>query len=239
MSRPINARGGLISPAADCKLAEQCAMACAAFIFPHCRWLSGRSFATRAFTSSAVDFSKRFFMLRGLRAPNFIIRLCYRGRSIDDVRSENPASCSPKLAFSGCAKTCRSFTESFENQAHEVSGKSASKKWRLGAIYGAFGAREVVRVHPRSRRAYAAARALEMDFEKMKNAAAETSPQWATRRRELRIPRPPARPFSWGTASCGSRSRVTPRKTPARRCRKTPWSRCRSSRTALRRCRRP
>ncbi len=179
MIRPIKALGGLISPAADCNPAAQCAIACAASIFPHCLRLSGRSFATRAFTSSAVDFSKRFFTRRCLRVPDFIIRLRDRKRSTEDAGGENSASFSTKapgrsqkLTYLRSAELCGIFVQSFQNHRHEVWGKSAPKTSRLEAICGAFGASEVVRVHPRNRRAYAPARALGMEIEKVKSAAA-------------------------------------------------------------------
>lgn len=41
---------------------EQCASACAGFIFPHCRSLSDLSCAIRCFTSSSLAASKRLFM---------------------------------------------------------------------------------------------------------------------------------------------------------------------------------
>src|SRR6516164_7904877 len=59
-SRPINIRRGNFSPTAISIAAEQCASACAGFILPHSRSLSGLSRATRSFTSSTVAASKRF-----------------------------------------------------------------------------------------------------------------------------------------------------------------------------------
>ena len=60
--RPTNTRGGVLSPSANSKPAEQCATACGAFIVPHNRSLSGLSNAIRFFTSCTLVASKRFFM---------------------------------------------------------------------------------------------------------------------------------------------------------------------------------
>ena len=60
-SRPIKIRGGHIFPIAISIAAEQCASACAAFILPHSRSLSGLNCAIRSFTSSTAAASKRVF----------------------------------------------------------------------------------------------------------------------------------------------------------------------------------
>jgi hypothetical protein len=61
MIRPINMRGGILSPTAHSIPLEQCASAWAGFIFPHSRSLSGLSCAVRSFTSATLTASKRFF----------------------------------------------------------------------------------------------------------------------------------------------------------------------------------
>lgn len=61
--RPINIRGGSLSPTANSKPAVQCAIACATFILPHSRLLSGLRCLSRSFTSSTVVASNRFFTL--------------------------------------------------------------------------------------------------------------------------------------------------------------------------------
>jgi hypothetical protein len=60
-SRPTKTRGGVLSPSANSKPAEQCATACGAFIVPHNRSLSGLNNAIRSFTSCTLVASKRFF----------------------------------------------------------------------------------------------------------------------------------------------------------------------------------
>jgi hypothetical protein len=70
MIRPINIRGGHISPIAISIAAEQCASACAGFILPHIRSLSGLSCAIRSFTSSTFLASKRFFIRKDLPRVN-------------------------------------------------------------------------------------------------------------------------------------------------------------------------
>jgi hypothetical protein len=62
MIRPSNSRGGILSPTANSIPRQQCSSACAGFISPHSRSLSGLSRAIRSFTSSTFDFSKRFFI---------------------------------------------------------------------------------------------------------------------------------------------------------------------------------
>src|SRR5205814_8831253 len=68
--RPRNIRGGILSPNANSKPAEQCATACAAFILPHSRSLCGLSCAIRSLTSSTLVASKRFFMRNCLLRSN-------------------------------------------------------------------------------------------------------------------------------------------------------------------------
>ena len=60
---PISIRGRMVSPTAVSMATEQCASICGAVIFPQSRVLSGRSARSRCCTSSAVDGSKRLFML--------------------------------------------------------------------------------------------------------------------------------------------------------------------------------
>ena len=81
-SRPINIRGGNFSPIAISIAAEQCASACAGFILPHCRSLSGLSCAIRPFTCSTVAASKKFFMRK--LAPRH--RQGLMSRSINQAR---------------------------------------------------------------------------------------------------------------------------------------------------------
>lgn len=61
MIRPISSLDGRICPMAISIDAEQCASACAGFIVPHSRWLSGRNCRNRSFTSSTLAASNRFF----------------------------------------------------------------------------------------------------------------------------------------------------------------------------------
>ena len=58
----MNIRGGRDWPVAHSMAAEQCASACAGFILPHKRWLSGLSRAIRSFTSCVLAGSYRLFM---------------------------------------------------------------------------------------------------------------------------------------------------------------------------------
>jgi hypothetical protein len=62
MIRPINNRGGNLSPSANSNPRAQCSKACAEFMRPHCRSLSGLRHAIRSFTSSTLAASNRFFM---------------------------------------------------------------------------------------------------------------------------------------------------------------------------------
>lgn len=61
-TRPITLRGGNLSPTTISICSEQCASACAGFILPHCRWLSGRNCAMRPFISLTAAASNRFSM---------------------------------------------------------------------------------------------------------------------------------------------------------------------------------
>ncbi len=58
--RPRSIRGGRLSPGASSKPAVQCAIACAGFILPHWRSLSGRRCAILSFTSCTLAASNRF-----------------------------------------------------------------------------------------------------------------------------------------------------------------------------------
>lgn len=66
MIRPINLRGGRIWRGASSRPPAQCAITCAAFIFPHSRSLSGVNRSARSLNSVATEGSNRFFKSQAL-----------------------------------------------------------------------------------------------------------------------------------------------------------------------------
>src|SRR5208283_1635244 len=66
---PMKMRGRFSRPEAMSMVAEQCAIICATSIFPHCLSDAGCSLSMRAFTSSTVSRSNRFFIFCLQSAP--------------------------------------------------------------------------------------------------------------------------------------------------------------------------
>jgi len=66
----------LLVPSAVSTPREQCSSACAGFIVPHCRTLSGLNCAIRCFTSSTLAASNRFFIRNAL--PNQLLTTKWR-----------------------------------------------------------------------------------------------------------------------------------------------------------------